>query len=50
MIVLGIDPGMAETGYGVIAVEGSRMRAHAGRPARRSARPGSTRQGIRRPR
>lgn len=27
MIVLGIDPGMAETGYGVIAVEGSRMRA-----------------------
>ena len=41
MIVLGIDPGMAETGYGVIAVEGSRMRAvdhgvvatEAGRPA-----------------
>ena len=27
MIVLGIDPGMAETGYGLIAVEGSRMRA-----------------------
>jgi crossover junction endodeoxyribonuclease RuvC len=27
MIVLGIDPGMAETGFGVIAVEGSRMRA-----------------------
>jgi crossover junction endodeoxyribonuclease RuvC len=27
MIVLGIDPGMAETGYGVIAVEGGRMRA-----------------------
>src|SRR5512146_1525391 len=27
MIVLGIDPGMAETGYGVIVVEGSRMRA-----------------------
>jgi len=27
MIVLGIDPGMAETGYGVIAVDGSRMRA-----------------------
>jgi len=27
MIVLGIDPGMAETGYGVIAIEGSRMRA-----------------------
>ena len=27
MIVLGIDPGMAETGYGVVAVEGSRMRA-----------------------
>jgi crossover junction endodeoxyribonuclease RuvC len=27
MIVLGIDPGMAETGYGVIAVEGSQMRA-----------------------
>ena len=27
MIVLGIDPGMAETGYGVIMVEGSRMRA-----------------------
>src|SRR6476646_8311064 len=27
MIVLGIDPGMAETGYGVIAVEGSRMLA-----------------------
>ena len=25
MIVLGIDPGMAETGYGVIVVEGSRM-------------------------
>jgi crossover junction endodeoxyribonuclease RuvC len=27
MIVLGIDPGMAETGYGVIAVDGGRMRA-----------------------
>src|ERR687887_193983 len=27
MIVLGIDPGMAETGYGVVAVEASRMRA-----------------------
>ena len=27
MIVLGIDPGMAETGYGVIAVEGSRLEA-----------------------
>ena len=27
MIVLGIDPGTAETGYGVIAVEGRRMRA-----------------------
>jgi len=27
MIVLGIDPGMAETGYGLIAVDGSRMRA-----------------------
>ena len=27
MIVLGIDPGMAETGFGVIAVDGSRMRA-----------------------
>jgi crossover junction endodeoxyribonuclease RuvC len=27
MIVLGIDPGMAETGFGVIMVEGSRMRA-----------------------
>jgi crossover junction endodeoxyribonuclease RuvC len=27
MILLGIDPGTAETGYGVIAVQGSRMRA-----------------------
>jgi crossover junction endodeoxyribonuclease RuvC len=27
MIVLGIDPGMAETGFGVVAVEGSRLRA-----------------------
>jgi len=27
MILLGIDPGTAETGWGVIAVEGSRMRA-----------------------
>src|SRR5919204_5731191 len=27
MIVLGIDPGMAETGYGVITVASSRMRA-----------------------
>ena len=26
MIVLGIDPGMADTGYGVVAVDGSRLR------------------------
>jgi crossover junction endodeoxyribonuclease RuvC len=27
MILLGIDPGTAETGYGVIAVQGTRLRA-----------------------
>ena len=42
MIVLGIDPGTAETGYGVIAVQGcgcarSTWRDHHARPARRSS-------------
>jgi len=27
MILLGIDPGTAETGYGVITVQGSRLEA-----------------------
>jgi crossover junction endodeoxyribonuclease RuvC len=27
MIVLGIDPGMAHTGYGIVAVDGGRLRA-----------------------